>query len=468
MTAKKGAGAPIVSSNLAPEAREAFQALQIGSAVSNKLERETALTQEEPPTRPRSQAVFGFAAAFALTTLLFACGRVQGVLAPIDAPAPPGASRVEMLVATTRSARGVPEAEMFGGERGDAPAFADIAVSIPPDAVRRIGDVQWPQTLPPDPLRDFTTLRAEKLDLADAVVRFDARIKRTRDRQVLVFVHGFNTRFEDAVYRFAQIVHDSHTDALPVLFTWPSRGKLLAYGYDHESASFSRDALERLLAALASDKSVGDVSILAHSMGNWVTLEALRQMAIRNHGLPGKIKNVMLAAPDVDFDVFQRQVVEIGPAASRFVIFVSREDQALAASRRVWGDKPRAGGVDLSDPVFAQDFAKDRILAIDLTGVTSDDPLHHGTFAQAPAVVRAIGERLAGGQALAEGAGLGEKVGAATAGAIGAVGSAAGAAVTAPLAPFDASARDNLGDALGAVGDNLGYAAKTGASVVGR
>jgi esterase/lipase superfamily enzyme len=399
---------------------------------------------------------------------LSACGRVEGVLTPVAFEAPPGTSRVELLVATTRSARGVPEAEMFGGERGDALAFADIAVSIPPDSLRRVGDVQWPQTLPPDPLRDFTTLRADRLDLAGAVSRFDTRIRRAKDRQVLVFVHGFNTRFEDAVYRFAQIVHDSHTDALPVLFTWPSRGKLVAYGYDHESASFSRDALERVLTALANDKSVGGVSILAHSMGNWVTLEALRQMAIRNHGLPGKIKNVMLAAPDVDFDVFQRQIVEIGPAASRFVVFVSRDDQALAASRHVWGDKPRAGGVDLSDPSYAQDFTRDRILAIDLTGVTSDDPLHHATFAQAPAVVRAIGERLAVGQPLSEGAGLGEKVGAATAGAVGAVGSVAGAAVTAPLAPFDASARDNIGEALGAVEDNLGYAASTGASVVGR
>jgi esterase/lipase superfamily enzyme len=33
---------------------------------------------------------------------------------------------------------------------------------------------------------------------------------------VLVFVHGFNNRFEDAVYRFAQIVHDTRADVVPV------------------------------------------------------------------------------------------------------------------------------------------------------------------------------------------------------------------------------------------------------------
>jgi len=408
-------------------------------------------------------------ARLTVTTLavlgLCACGRVEGVMTPIAFETPPGVSRVDMLVATTRSAVGVDPAQMFSGERGAEPAFADVAISIPPDARRQVGEVQWPQSLPPDPMRDFTTLRADRLTLPAAIERFDARVKRTKQGQVLVFVHGFNTRFEDAVYRFAQIVHDSRTDALPVLFTWPSRGRLLAYGYDHESATFSRDALERLLQGLVDDKAVHEVSILAHSMGNWVTIEALRQMAIRDRGLPGKIKNVMLAAPDVDFDVFQQQIAQISPTAGRFVVFVSRDDRALLASRRVWGDKPRVGGVDLSNPLYAQDFARDRILAIDLTGVRSDDPLGHSTFAAAPEIVRAIGLRLAGGQALWEGESVGERVGAATAGAIGAVGSVAGAAASAPFAPFEGRALENVGDGLAGVGDNLGYGAS---SLIGR
>jgi len=406
------------------------------------------------------------AAAFLMIAASLAgCGRVEGVMAPVALEAPPGASRVDMIVATTRSETDVPPSEMFSGERGGALAFADIGVSIPPDANRQIGDVQWPQSLPPDPAREFATLRAERLDRSSAMARLDARAKRVKSREVLVFVHGYNTRFADAVYRFAQIIHDSGTDAIPVLFTWPSRGRTLAYGYDHESASFSRDALERLLADIVADPSVGELSILAHSMGNWVTLEALRQMAIRNHGLPAKIADVMLAAPDVDFDVFQTQLREIGPAASRFVVFVSRNDQALAASRRVWGDKPRLGGVDPADPVYAQDFARDRIVVVDLSNVSSDDPLGHSTFAAAPAVVRAIGSRLSGGQTLSEGAGVGERLGAVTAGAIGVVGSAAGAAVQAPFAPFDSHARDHFGDDLDAIGDSLSYGARAGASL---
>ena len=63
-------------------------------------------------------------------------------------------------------------------------------------------------------------------------------------------MHGFNNRFEDAVYRFAQILHDLGADAdvAPILFTWPSAGNVFAYEYDRDSANYSRDDLEKLFA----------------------------------------------------------------------------------------------------------------------------------------------------------------------------------------------------------------------------
>ena len=78
---------------------------------------------------------------------------------------------------------------------------------------------------------------------------------------MLIFVHGFNNRFDDAVYRFAQIVHDSKAEAVPVLFTWPSRGdvRLRSYTYDRESANYSRDALEELIDQLAADPHVKEI-----------------------------------------------------------------------------------------------------------------------------------------------------------------------------------------------------------------
>ncbi len=94
-------------------------------------------------------------------------------------------------------------------------------------------------------------------------------------------MHGYNTRFEEAVYRLAQIAHDAGAPVVPVLFTWPSRGKLFDFVYDRESATYSRDGLETVLQAMVKDPNVREISILAHSMGNFVAVEAIRQMAIR-------------------------------------------------------------------------------------------------------------------------------------------------------------------------------------------
>jgi esterase/lipase superfamily enzyme len=185
-------------------------------------------------------------------------------------------------------------------------------------------------SIPGDPRRDFVTVSAEYIEKTAFIASITADAKQSRRGKVLVFVHGFNNRFDDAVYRFAQIVHDSRTPATPVLFTWPSRGelKLRAYTYDRESANYSRDALEELLDALGANPSVSEINILAHSMGNWVALEALRSRYIRPGRGIDKVKNVMLVAPDVDVDVFRTQIRRMGTKRPRFALFVSQDDKA--------------------------------------------------------------------------------------------------------------------------------------------
>ncbi|MEK1851220.1 MAG: alpha/beta hydrolase, partial [Phyllobacterium sp.] len=167
----------------------------------------------------------------AVVTLTPGCaGRPKNVLSPV-AETSPSSSRVDMLVATTRSRSSNP-GEMFTGERGVTPAFADITVSIPPKSVRKEGDVAWPKRLPSNPATDFATLKADQITLDADKNWLSASVRKSPDLSVLVFIHGFNNRFEDSVYRFAQIVQDSGVHSAPVLVTWPSRGSLLAYGYD--------------------------------------------------------------------------------------------------------------------------------------------------------------------------------------------------------------------------------------------
>lgn len=369
------------------------------------------------------------------------------MMLPVAATAP-GASKVDILVATTRrpdSSRGA----LFSGERSRL-TFANIVVSIPPDNVRKIGEVQWPQTSPGNPVTDFVTLKADRLDAVQARAWIGAQGRATPKRHVLVFVHGFNTRFDDTVFHFAQFVHDSGAEVAPVLFTWPSRANLFAYGYDRESTNFSRDALEQTLNMLARDSAVGEIDILAHSMGNWLTLETLRQMAIRDRRVPAKIHNVMLAAPDVDVDVFANQIDDLGQPRPNFSLLVSQDDKALQVSRHVWGSAARLGSIEPQAEPYKSQLAAEHIAVIDLTQRESDDPLKHGKFADSPELVRLIAGRIANGQTMDDSrASFGDGVVSATTGAAASVGTAAGIVIAAPVAVVDPATRRRLSDDIG-------------------
>jgi pimeloyl-ACP methyl ester carboxylesterase len=200
--------------------------------------------------------------------------------------------------------------------------------------------------MPPNPQKEFAVTQVAKVQSEDQA--FDwYRKNRNAKHQVVIFVHGFNNTYVDAVFRFAQIVHDSGTDAAPILFTWPSRGRAFDYLYDKESANYSRRALEDLILQAVNSPDVSDVTILAHSMGGWLAAEALRGVAMREKSIPAKIKNVILASPDIDIDVFRRQFTEMGPKRPHFAILTSTRDKALEVSGWLAGGVSRLGGSDL-------------------------------------------------------------------------------------------------------------------------
>jgi esterase/lipase superfamily enzyme len=276
-------------------------------------------------------------------------------------------------------------------------------------------------------------------------------------------VHGFNNTFEDSVYRFAQIVHDSGADVAPVIFTWPSRASVFDYNYDKESTNYSRDALEQVLRAIAREPEVKDITVMAHSMGSWLTVEALRQMAIRDGRVNAKVTDVILASPDLDVDVFAKQFLAMGKDHPRFTLFTSRDDRALALSRRISGNIDRLGQIDPSIEPYRSGLEQAGITVIDLTKLKSGDRLNHGKFASSPEVVQLIGQRLVAGQTITDSQiGLGDRLGAVAIGTAQGVGTAASLVVTAPIAVFDPNTRktyDEQIDRFGrAVGNTVGAA----------
>lgn len=359
---------------------------------------------------------------------LAACGTPR-VIELNTSPSTDVAGKVEIFVATTREASAEPV--YFSGERGPKLSFARLDFTVPRS--HKPGELELPDSGPSDPARHFTVTGVQRLDLAPIIadVRREIMRRPASQRDVLVFVHGFNTNFADAAFRFAQIVHDSGFKGVPVLFTWPSRGQLLAYPYDRESAFYSRDFLEANLRAIARDLGTTRMDILAHSMGTLLTLEALRQAAIRGDGtFGGKLRDIILAAPDVDLDVFRTQMREIKRPVT---VFVSADDRALDFSRRFAGDKTRLGAVSSKDTEIVAGLEKLGARIIDLSEVASGDSLNHSKFASSPKVVQMIGQRLqADGGIATAGPQLGDRLGDIAGGVVGTVGSTVGLVVTAP------------------------------------
>ena len=269
----------------------------------------------------KSYILTAVAIAFAICSC--GCARLsQGALVPVAQANTEGTSLVPVLVATKRKRSTTNPGEMFDSGVAEETSYASVTISMPPDAVRKIGDVQWPPTSPGDPQQSFVTVSANYLDQQSFGSALSAAAKKSGRGKVLLFVHGFNNRFDEAVYRFAQIMHDSKAPAVPVLFSWPSHGVigLRAYQDDLENATSSREALEQVLDGIAANANVKEVTIVCHSMGCFLTLEALHAKALRTGKIGDKVKNVLFVAPDVNINLFRTQMREMGSARPRFAL----------------------------------------------------------------------------------------------------------------------------------------------------
>ena len=361
-------------------------------------------------------------ASFARAGMLIAALFVSGCAGPSEGllvalPDPALAERtLTVLAVTTRSPADPKQTgQMFSGERAADVHYVSLTLSMPPDRA--------PGALPTDarridPTKNIVLVSSRELSRAEftgivsgtngqpvqATSRKPAaRAPAVPQREALVFVHGYNTRFDESVVRFAQIVDDTGFKGVPILFSWPSRGEVSDYGYDKDSANYSRDTLDGLLAMLARDRSISGIDVIGHSMGGWLTMETLRSLAVANDQTTlNRINKVVLAAPDVDMDVFRTQVARLGPLARRMTVYVSSDDYALGMSSRLFGNKVRAG-----DNTDQAQFAALGITSEDISKLPGGIGKNHGKAFGDGATLTQIGQTLSHpgppGSAIAEG-----------------------------------------------------------------
>jgi len=212
---------------------------------------------------------------------------------------------------------------------------------------------------------------------------FIAQLKADSD-SLLLYIHGYNQSFSDAVFKAAQIAYDSNFGGAVMAFSWPSAGNMFKYDKDRESAEFAAPHLAQVLQFLTDQVGKKSVYVVAHSMGNQLLVNALQQAALSKTKL--NLTELVMAAPDVDTNVFRSKADYIRAIAASITMYASSADKALLAS----GAKSvgtRLGYVGASGPnLFAG------IETIDVTAVGDDMlGLDHATFSRSRAVLDDLG-----------------------------------------------------------------------------
>ena len=198
-------------------------------------------------------------------------------------------------------------------------------------------------------------------------------------REALVFIHGYNTSFEDAARRTAQLGYDLNFGGVMALFSWPSVSGELDYSRDVQDAMYAWPHLKEFLELLAKEGELNRIHVIAHSMGNQCLAEAVR-MGIDLNGC--RFDECILAAPDVDAQIFKRDVANrMSKETGRLSLYASRNDKALQMSK-VPNRYPRLGDCDPITVLAGME-------SIDISRVPTDW-LGHSTFAMSPELINDI------------------------------------------------------------------------------
>ena len=196
----------------------------------------------------------------------------------------------------------------------------------------------------------------------------------SRGDEALIFVHGYNTSFDEGLSRLAQLKWDLQYHRPAILFSWPSRDDLLSYVFNSNSALYARKHFIELIKILEQECDVKKLNIVAHSMGNLVVVDALSEYAKSN--VPLQIAQLIMAAPDMDSDLYRQDIKNLSKSVEGMTLYASANDKAMLASRLVAQGR-RAGDVVDGVPVLAPG-----VEAIDVSAIGDDMfALNHDTFA---------------------------------------------------------------------------------------
>ncbi len=262
-----------------------------------------------------------------------------------------GFATVRIFYGTNRAHTGNNKAsQYYGTERGDL-ELGYLDVSIPES--HKYGDLEtssrwsiFTYRLGEDALKKkfVLLLKVEPLDEQNFHAQLQEHVRASPSNDVFMFVHGYNSSFENAARRTAQLAYDLDFDGTPLLYSWPSQASATAYTVDEAVVRVSGRKMVDFLTGIVEQSGADRIHLIAHSMGNRALIEALEMfVARRSMAEPVQVfDQIVFTAPDVDRDYFIDVIESIRRIAGRVTLYASQNDVALQTSAMLHG-APRAG-----------------------------------------------------------------------------------------------------------------------------
>ncbi len=154
----------------------------------------------------------------------------------------------------------------------------------------------------------------------------------------LVFVHGFNVRYNEAILRVAQIAYDLKYQGPVILFTWPSGAKdgffdetLLNKTYELNAQNVKSSITPFMQFLEGFKKNKIKINLMIHSMGHQLALVGIDNIAKNSNEI--LINELFLNAPDYETQGFKSIAKNIKKITNHITIYCSKNDKAMTASK---------------------------------------------------------------------------------------------------------------------------------------
>jgi len=298
------------------------------------------------------------------------------------------ANNIDLLYVTDRAPIIAPDGSLsYGVDRSRYMSFGSLTVDIdgapsdPPtrpqlrfSSINRIGSFpSTPYDIEPTRagyLRAPDVVSAHESAVASLQAEVGRRLAQSKRKEIIFFIHGYNTTFEDAAYTTGKIAHFLGGEFVTIMLSWPaggSKGLMMGYNVDRESGEFAVPDMKKAIRAIATAKGVEKVHFIAHSRGTDVLASALQQLGIETYVAQSslsarlKVANIVLFAPDIDVDVASSKIFDVAsdpdlsygsgkkPKGSfpqgdlHLTVYSSPNDKALDASQIMFGSIMRLG-----------------------------------------------------------------------------------------------------------------------------